>query len=80
MSLDFINSLEHNKEKKKYQSYTIELGLECVDIIVPFENCELFEEKINKEPPRSARGLSYILEEFNGKIEHMGYPTPKREK
>lgn len=80
MGLDFLNSLDNNKEKKKYQSYTIELGLERIDIIVPFENCEKFEEKINKEPPRGSRGLSYILEEFDGKFEHVGSPTPHRKK
>lgn len=72
MGLDFLNSLDNNKEKKKYQSYTVDLGLERIDIIVPFENCEKFEEKISKELPKRIKSLSYILEEFGGKIEHVG--------
>lgn len=80
MGLDFLNSLENNKEKRKYQSYIVELGLERVDIIIPFENCEKFEEKINKERPNGTRGLTFIIEEFDGKIEHVGSSISYRKK
>lgn len=78
-SLDFINSLEYNKSKTKYQAYSIDMGLEQIDIIIPFNNIYAFEEKINKIKPTTKRKLNLLLEEFNGRIEHIG-PMTKREK
>lgn len=79
ISLNFINSLEHNKSKTKYQAYNIDMGLEQIDIIIPFNNVYAFEEKINEIKPTTKRKLNSLLEEFNGQIEHIG-PTDKREK
>jgi hypothetical protein len=70
-SLNFLNSLENDKPKIKYQSYSIDIGLEQVDILIPFDYVNLFEEKINKIKPTTVEKIKSLLKEFNGHIEHI---------
>ena len=68
MSLDFLNSLEDSKQKRKYQKYQIEMGIEKATVLVPFEHTSEFEKQINETRPSSIYKLKNILKEHNGII------------
>lgn len=69
MSLDFLNSLDKNNQKKKYQKYLIEMGIEKATVLVPFEHIQTFEKQIELTRPSSINKLKNILKEHNGIIE-----------
>lgn len=69
MSLDFLNSLDKNEQKKKYQKYQIEMGIEKVNVLVPFTHAQAFEEQIELIRPSSTNVLKNILKEYNSIIE-----------
>jgi len=64
-----LNDLETVSTKKKYQSYLIEMGIEKVNVLIPFELAESFEQSMSLNKPRGSRGLHAYVKEFNGIIE-----------
>jgi hypothetical protein len=66
---NFISDIEKDVKKKKYQCFEVKMGFETIDVMVPFEKAELFEEAANKEQPKSTASLKSLLKKFNGVIE-----------
>ena len=63
---NFLNGLEEESTKKKYQSYLVEMGIEKVTVLIPIELAESFEREVEAAQPRGCRGLSAYVEKFNG--------------
>ena len=72
MSLNFLDDLNSNSGKKKYQKFTVNIGIEKFDVIVPFENSASFELSINESLQSSSKfkqaTLIDIASKFNGTV------------
>lgn len=66
---NFINTVQQDSEKKKFQLYEIKMGFEVVTAAVPYENAELFKEAAVKKQPKSVTALKKLLRQFDGTIE-----------
>ena len=68
MSFGFINGLENEKPKKKFQKFEITSGIEKISVIIPFDASNLFEEKMKSIKPTKKSDINQIVSEFEGQI------------
>lgn len=73
MSCTFLDELDNSSKKQKFQKYTVKIGIEAFEVIVPFDNSAMFENKLNEEINQTSvkfksSSLSKIVAEFNGKV------------
>lgn len=69
MSLNFLDDLDKNSGKSKYQRFSISLGIENFCVLVPFESSNIFESAVSELRPRSQIQLLEILNQYNGIME-----------
>lgn len=67
---DFISGLENpgKAQKQKYQIFKVQMGFESVEVCIPFDNADTFEQKILKVKPKSTTSLEKMLGDFGGSI------------
>ena len=66
--MNFFNELESSKQKKKYQTFVVELGIEKFKVAIPFERTELFEKCVSGKKPKTKKKLQEILDEVEGQF------------
>lgn len=67
--LKFLNDLDANTDKHKYQKYSIKLGIESFNILMPYQNVTKFDTALTAASIQKTDELKKIVESFNGIIE-----------
>ncbi len=57
-----------NAGKKPHRKYTIELGIEKFECLIPLSEASKFEAQLEKVNPSKASQLKVIIEEFGGRL------------
>jgi hypothetical protein len=65
---DFLPS----SNKKKFQIYTAEIGIEKVRLSIPLSESYKFKEEVQKIYPQTKEELKRVVEKFKGQIENEG--------
>lgn len=62
----FLNDLDKDSIKIKYQVYEAVIGFEHISVTVPLDRTEEFESKIAKNQPKSGTSLIRLAESLGG--------------
>ncbi len=67
---NFISGLENpgKVQKQKYQIFKVQMGFEAVEVCIPFDSADSFEQKVEKVKPKSVSSLEKIMTEFGGSL------------
>ncbi len=63
-----ITQLEATKDKKAYQTYTIEHGIEHIQVLVPVKQVSLFEEQFANLKSKQKTNIIDLVKQVGGKI------------
>ncbi len=66
MSLSFLNDLDNNSGKTKYQKFKISIGIEIFEVIIPFSEAQKFEDAVTSKNPTKQKELNEVVKQFNG--------------
>lgn len=66
---NFLNNLEEESPKVKYQLFEAEMGFERVSVFIPLQSVELFEAEANEKKPKSKTSLEKIAKKHGGHVE-----------
>lgn len=65
--VDNVKSVQlEDKQKKKFQLFEVSMGIDKVDVLVPFENADEFEACLKSKKPSTRASLKNIAEAFEG--------------
>lgn len=65
--LDLLSILEENPQpKQKFQLFEAELGFERIEVLIPFENSDAFENEASSHTPKSVNALKKLAAKFGG--------------
>ena len=69
MGFSFINNLDKEKDKKKFQKFEVTSGFEKISVVIPFEESSLFEAEMLELKPTKHIDISEMVSKFKGHIE-----------
>ena len=66
-----ISNIEEDaaSPKSKYQLFEAEMGFEKVNVLIPFDNADLFADAASKQPPKSKATMNKLAAKFGGSVE-----------
>lgn len=68
-NIDFLNDLTNLQNKKQYQQFKCELGIDHVYVLIPLKEAKQFETEALKEQPQNRAQLKSLVSSFSGLIE-----------
>jgi len=63
-----INQLQAVEGKKAYQSYTIQHGIEQIQVLVPVQQVKMFEEQFKDLKDKQKTSITALVEQVGGKV------------
>lgn len=69
MAFNFLDDLDKNSDKTKYQKFSVQLGIEEFITTIPFKDATLFEEEVMTIRPSKQSQLKSIVKKYNGILE-----------
>lgn len=63
-----IHQLTALEGRSAYQSYTIQHGIESIQVLVPVKSVKIFEEQFSAMPDKQKKHIITLIEQVGGKI------------
>lgn len=68
---DFLNDLTESQNKKQYQQFKCELGIDHVLVLIPLKEAKSFEKEALKQQPTTRSQLKSLVSSYNGLFEEV---------
>lgn len=65
-----ISGLEEDTvtPKIKFQLFAAEIGFERAEVLIPFDQADIFAEEAKQQQPKSKASLNKLASKFGGKV------------
>jgi hypothetical protein len=66
--MSLLKQLDNVADKVAYQKYSLQFGIETIDLMVPLKNAKMFEAEINKASIQNKKQLLDVIDSYNGEV------------